>query len=246
MTDERLTAVLVEDELEGQETLRSLLECYCADVEVTATATGVKEACEVITRESPAIVFLDVQLEDGTGLDVLHALPELDAAVIFTTAWDRHALEAMRLAAVDYLLKPIDPTLLEEAVERARQRHVDQRLRSFRVNLREAELQDRRIALPISSGYSFVQLSEILRLSGEDNYTRFHLTDEREYLVARTLKEHEEMLARSGFLRVHKSHVVNLRHVRELHRESRLVLSDGSSIEVARRRRPELLARLSP
>lgn len=242
-----LRALIVDDEANNRENLRLALDAYCQNVEVVAEADSAPTALDRIKELSPDLVFLDIAMPLGSGFDLLESLPHIDFAIIFVTAYDQYAIRAIKFAAVDYLLKPIDALELKQAVERvwAKQRQQKQQgqLEALLHNLQQ---QEKKIALPQSDHIEFVAVNSIIRCRGDRNYTHFHLKDGRELLVSRTLKEYVELLDDQSFYRVHQSHLVNLDYVQQYRKRDGgiLIMVDGASIPVARARKEELLARL--
>jgi two-component system, LytTR family, response regulator len=245
-----ISTVIVEDERPCQDALRALLAGACPEVTIAAVCGGVEEALRVIPRVACDLLFLDIELPDGTGFDVLEGLGDAAPPVIFTTAHNEFAVQAMRCAAIDYLQKPVDADELRSAIDRARVKTaVETRSRQLRL-LREHMRQDSKameiIALPCLDGCRFVELREIIHCTAQSNYTEFHLRDKTSLTVARTLKEYDELLTPAGFARVHHSHLINLLHIRRYvkGKGGMVVLADGSEVEVSERRRDEFLARV--
>lgn len=243
----KIRALIVDDEANNRENLRLALTAYCPEVEVVAEADAAISALDGIREHSPELVFLDIAMPLGSGFDLLESLPTVDFEVIFVTAYDQYAIRAIKFAAVDYLLKPINALELKKAVQRVlvKRNKQDQRaqLETLLHNLRK---QEKKIALPQADHIEFVEVSEIVRCQGDRNYTYFHLKDGRKLLVSKTLKEYVSILDDQVFYRVHQSHLVNLNCVHKYRRRDGgiLITSDGANIPVARARKEELLRRL--
>jgi two-component system LytT family response regulator len=242
-----LRALIVDDEANNRENLRLALATYCPEVEVVAEADSALTAMDRIKETSPDLVFLDIAMPLGSGFDLLEGLPQIDFEIIFVTAYDQYAIRAIKFAAVDYLLKPIDALELKKAVARVqakrRQQNQQGQLETLLHNLQQ---QEKKIALPQSDHIEFVAVNSIIRCRGDRNYTHFYLQDGRELIVSRTLKEYVALLDDQSFYRVHQSHLVNLNCIQQYGKRDggTLITSDGAQIPVARARKEGLLARL--
>lgn len=246
MGESNLKIVIVDDEESGRETLRNFLNKYSNGVEIVAEADGVASGIGQIVLHKPDLVFLDVQMQDGTGFDLLSGLSERKFQVVFVTSFDQYALQAFRFSAADYLLKPVDPDQLTEAVEKVRQniekKEITSKLDVLVSNINRLE----KIALPAIDGIRFVSIDEVVRCESDDNYTHFFLISGEKILVSKTLKEYETMLEGLRFCRVHKSHLVNLKFVARYvpGDGGYLILEDGSHVDVSRRKKETLLEML--
>ncbi|MFI5159285.1 MAG: LytR/AlgR family response regulator transcription factor [Sphingobacteriales bacterium] len=236
-----MTAVLIDDEKNNLDNLRHLLGVHCPQITVSASALNADEAVAVIHKHRPDIVLLDIQMPDKTGFDLLRELNSYDFEVIFVTAYDQYAIQAMRFAAVDYLLKPIDPGELQEAIERAvkqsRLKVQNKQLENLISLLKSAQnKEEQRIALAALKETRFVKTGEIVRCESSNNYSTFFLTDNESLLVCKPIYEYEEILKDYGFIRCHQSHLVNKNFVKSWKREygDFLLLFDGSEIPVSR------------
>ena len=218
--------IIVEDEARSRAFLADILAEHCADLQVVGMASNVEEAVKAIRELKPDLVFLDIELQTGTGFDVLEQLSGEQPAVIFTTAYDHYAIKAIRFSAVDYLLKPIDVDELKGAVSRTRdlrQRNSSQQtLEVLMHNLKQLRANENpTITLSVAEGIEFIPLREIIRLEAAGAYTNFFLKGGKKMMVSKNLKEYEFMLGEHEFMRVHNSHIINLAEVK------RLVKSDG-------------------
>ena len=248
--NEKIRAVIVEDEPDNRENLKLLLEAYCEEIEVAAEAATVADGVREISKVQPDLVFLDVELPDGNGFDVLEKLHSKELQVIFITAFSEYAIRAIKFDALDYIMKPIDISELRSAVDKVLNKRQTMnsfsRIENLLANLHTREVQKRRIPLASADALKMVELQHIVRLEGESNYTRFYFTNDNPFLVARTLKEYEEILSDSEFMRVHQSHIVNLNFVKSYVKSDGgyLVMQDGTQVGVARNRKSGLLERL--
>ena len=238
-----MNCVIVDDELSARTTLNAFLEKYCPDLTVVGMAEGVAEAAKLIEQTLPDLIFLDIQMPGENGFQLLSQLPEYDFSLIFTTAYDQYALRALKLGALDYLLKPIDLLDLQEAVAKAR-KHKDLNGNQKRLEyLREG--QDRQEKLVVSSmdGYYVLRFDEIIRFEAERNYTRIVLNNNRQLIASKTLKFFADMLPSERFFRVHKSYLINLDEVVRVSRGQvgSVEMSDGEEVEFSKGRKPQLM-----
>lgn len=241
-----MRAIIVEDHPEIAEELATLIGRHCPGIHLRGTASSVVTAAKLAIEVDPDLIFLDVELPDGTGFDLLDIL-ERPVKVIFITGSDAHAIRAFRYAAIDYLLKPVDSNDLIDAVNRARsETELDgDRLAIYRTSVRNAEKIPERIALHTSDKIHFVRTDDIVRCMADGNYTRFYFLGNHSLLVAKTLKDYDKLLSGADFLRVHQSHLVNLKHVKEYVKTDGgfLVLDDGMKIPVSTRKKAEVMDR---
>lgn len=242
-----IRAVLVDDETKSLKTLESLLRRYCPTVEIVGYANGVDAGIEVIQSQQPDVVFLDIQMPDGSGFRLLEALEPVSFHVIFTTAFDQYAIKAIRYSALDYLLKPIVPQDLVNAVDtlEKRQRIEEQStgIRTLIDNHYRAADKPAKIVLSTAEKIHVVEVSNIIRCESDNYYTMFYFKSAKRLLVSRTLKEIEELLSPHHFLRPHKSHLINIAYIDSFVKADGgyIVLKDGSKIPVSRRKRESVL-----
>ncbi|MDP5171604.1 MAG: LytTR family DNA-binding domain-containing protein [Bacteroidia bacterium] len=242
-------AVLIDDVADARATLREELGEWCPQIEIIGEADGVVKGAKLIREKRPNLVFLDIQMADGSGFDLLEILGDAAEhfAVIFITGSDEFAIRAFRYAAIDYLLKPIDPDLLREAVAKAiaSPRTQAAQVESLIRQVKHGELPTR-LALHTMDKVYVVPISDIVRCESSANYTIFYLQDNRQLLVTRTLKEFDTILAERKFLRVHQSHLVNSAYIREFNKGDGgyLVMTDGTDVPVSSRKRATLLQQL--
>lgn len=239
--------IVVDDEPIARESLKSLLESYCPEVQVTGESGSVEGALALIRGQHPELLFLDIQLLDGTGFDILKKLDHHHYKVIFVTAFEEYAITAFKFSAIDYLLKPVNPEELKVAVEKV-QDSLDRVARENRMealleNLNAISGNQRKVVLRTNTCIHIVSLNQIIRCKSEKNYTVFSLTSGIEVTVSRTLKDFEEILAPLGFFRAHQSHLVNTEHMRRFDKSDGglLVMSDRSIVPVSHRKKEELM-----
>ena len=248
-----LQAVIVEDEKNSQELLKELIAEYCEGIEVAAIAGGVAEALAAIEAHEPDLLFLDIELPDGDGFQVLEKSPYQGFDVIFTTAYDQYAMRAFKFSATDYLLKPVDIDELQAATSRVQEKRQaggtdnSAQLQALIQNLRHMNQPLKRIVLPTSNGFTVVNPDDIIRCESDRNYTFIFLNDKRRILVSRTIKEYDEMLTEYNFFRIHQSHLINLHYLKNYTRGrgGYVELTDGTTIDVSARRKTEFLKRMA-
>lgn len=236
-----MKAVLIDDEPNNLSNLRILLETYCPQVEVCAVAQNAEAGKAALYAHQPDLLFLDIQMPDQDGFALLRSLAEYHFDVIFVTAYDQYAIQAMRLAAVDYLLKPVDIGELQAAVAKAgKQRglkaqrgQVDYLMQWLRDQARHEEP---RIALATMQETRLVRMNEIVRCESSNNYTTFFLSDGAKLLVSKPIYEYDELLSGYGFLRCHQSHLVSKACIKSWRKDygDFLVLVDGSQVPISR------------
>lgn len=235
-----MKAILIDDEISNLENLGTLLEKHCPQVTILATTQNVAEAVEAIKKYSPDLVFLDIQMGEQTGFDVLRQLPTRNFEVIFVTAYDQYGIQAVKFAALDYLLKPIDIQELRDAVSKAKQKLATQiptsQLDFLLQQLKKPETNVSKIALQMQSEIRYVALSEIIRCEADNTYTHFFLSGNEKILVSKSLKEYADLLRPNGFLRTHQSHLVNPKYVKSWLKEDGgvLLLMSGEKIPISK------------
>jgi len=238
--------IIVDDESNARNALKKLLLVHCPEIHIVGEASNVSAGVAAIQEHSPDLVFLDVQMPDGTGFDLLQQLPEVKFKVIFASAYDRFAIQAFRFSAIDYLQKPIEPQNLIEACAKLKQPvsflELNKKLEVLLSNRNSFE----KIALPTFEGIIFVKITDITWCESDNNYTNFYLKDGRKILVSKTLKEYDEMLTPFRFFRIHKSHMINLAYL-ERYRKGEggsVIMEDGTELEVSRRRKEDFMQAL--
>ena len=223
---------------------------FCHDVEVVGMADGVDPAIKLIDDQHPDLVFLDIEMPEKNRFALLEHYSEPDFQVIFTTAHAEYAIKAIKFAALDYLLKPVNLNELKVAVERAIQQannsSNDERLSILKESRGQGEFNFQLIALPTSEGVEFYTISDILRCEADRAYCKFFLTDNKSVMVSKPLSDFEDMLRECNFMRIHKSNMVNMAHVRKYikGRGGYVVLIDGSHVDVSVRRKDEVMKAL--
>lgn len=233
-----MNAVIIDDEPAVRNTIAAIIRNNFPEIKVVATAGSVAEGYNTISSYQPDILFLDVEMPDGTGFDLLTRISPVRFRVIFVTGHQEYALAAIKVSALDYILKPIDESELTTAIGKARE-IINQADEQLKLSALTENLQGRkvlkRIILKTAEALQLVSVSEIIRAEAESNYTHFYLSGGKRVLVSRTIKEFESLLAGTAVIRVHQSHMINLNHVDKFmkHDGGYLHLKDGTSIPVS-------------
>lgn len=237
--------IIVDDEPDGRGIIKGLLLQYFPEILIVAEAGGVTDAVKALTEHEVDLVFLDIDLKDGTGFDVLDQLADVNFNVIFTTAHNEFAIRAFRYNAVDYLLKPIDPDEFGQAVRKSKEQinlQVLRRQLAQLINTTQEKSFDR-ITLSTNTGHVFAKTKDITRIETYGNYSFVHLHEGERLLVSKNLKEFEEMLPEPDFYRIHQSHIVNTFFVKKVIKDDgdHVIMSDGAKLPVSRRRKEDFM-----
>lgn len=244
-----IEAVIVDDERNWRMILRMLLEKF-PNVKILGEAESVSSGVELIDRLSPNLVFLDVQMHDEDGFDLLKKVKNKNFGVIFTTAYDEYAINAFKVEALDYLRKPIDPTELEEAIKKAEKNR--NQVKTFEASLdalskalkRTTHVTTTKIALSTKDGIQFISPEDIIRCESVAANTRVFLKGGRNLITTKSLKDYESVLDESTFFKVHKSHIVNLNYVVRLNKNGFLQMEDDSNVPLTEKSKSGFLKKL--
>jgi len=245
-----LTAILIDDESNSRNALLQKLKTNCPGISIVAECENGAQGIVAIEKQQPDIVFLDVEMPRMNGFVMLQQLQRRNFELIFTTAYDQYAIQAIRVCALDYLVKPIEVKALKEAVEKVRDRRQseipNQRIENLLYNFVNEKHQSNRIAIPSQDAIQFVQLEDIVYLEADSNYTSIHLQDVSRIFVAKTLKEFEELLPTTHFVRIHHSYIININHMRKYLKGDggQVLMSNGITIDVSRRKKEEFIRML--
>ncbi len=238
-----ITAVIIDDELAYRKALRDNLAMYCPDVKLLGEANDISSGLQLIKKCNPGVVFLDIKLsESTTGFQLLEQIDSINFEVIFVTAFDDFALQAFRYSAVDYLTKPIKHKELQESVLRLQERnarYTNKKLDLLIANYKNNDI--RKIGLPTISGIEFITIDNILRCEADRGYTQIHLDKQPLLLATKTLKDFEDILPPNIFVRVHRSHIININFMKRYDKNGYVIMEDGKSIEIPRRRREDFI-----
>ncbi|MFZ1633418.1 MAG: LytTR family DNA-binding domain-containing protein [Chitinophagales bacterium] len=234
----RYTAILIDDEEPGRRNLSALLEKYCPEIEVIAEAANAAEAKEKILSLGPNVLFLDINMPELNGFDLLESLNKKDFAVVFVTAHKDYGIQAVKAGAIDYILKPIVIKELQQAVNKIVSFYDQKKSELVTENQKPG-----RITLSHTGGFSVIEMKDIIRLEAESNYTRVYVTEKRSYFVSKPLKVFEDSLKDNIFFRVHRSYIINLNHVKEFLREDGgvILMNDDARIQLPKARYNEFI-----
>lgn len=243
-------AIIIDDDANLRVGLKTMLKRYASQIEVIAEAESVASGVKAIEENQADVLFLDIQMGDGTGFDILDKLKsknnKISQQIVFITAFEQYAIKAFRFSALDYLLKPVDPeeliqvtSKIYDAVKNQNQTsHVDVLLDSIRNKNEELN----RIVLNNSEGMHVIEVEHIIRCESEDNYTKFFIKNNKPLMISKTLKEYDELLSDSGFLRIHQSHLINMKHVDIfLKSDCKVRMIDGTTLPVSQRKKEKFL-----
>ncbi len=244
---EKIRTILVDDEKNSIVILQKLIEKHIPEIEVISTAQTVEQAIEEINSHKPDLVFLDISMPDGDGFEVLERTDFKDFGVIFVTAYDQYAIKAFEYAALHYILKPVEPDKLVEAVERYKETSNEELVKKISALSTNLKNQPSKLILPTSSGLHIIDLEEIIRCESSNNYTTFFLTTGKKIVVSKSIQTYENLLKDSHFCRIHNKHIVNLKFIKKYvrGRGGYVVLSNGEQIEVSEGRKKKFLEKLS-
>lgn len=241
-----MKAIIIDDEKKGREILKSLIENYCKEVQIIAQATNAKEGYDLIQEYHPDVVFLDIEMPNGDGFSLLERFDKIGFHIVFTTAFDDYAIKAIKFHALDYLLKPIDIDELRVAVSHIKKALEEKQSpeNKFAGLIQSRKLEHSgKLALPVKDGIIYLSISEIVRVESDGTYSLFYTDNDKKHLSSKNLGEYEDILPTTGFFRVHRSHIVNVRKVKKFIRNDGnfIEMEDGSTVEIARRKKDEFL-----
>jgi two-component system LytT family response regulator len=242
-----MRTIIVDDEEKARKTIYNYLSLGCKEVEVIAQADSVESGYQAIVAFKPDLVLLDINLTDGTGFDLLKKFDHITFKIIFITAYEEYAIKAFKFSALDYLLKPLNPQELVEAIEKAAKtienENVELRFKAFLTNYDDKPKPDKKLVLKTSENIHLVDIKDIIRCEADGSYTTFFLADGRKIMVSKNLKEYEDILTEYNFFRPHHSHLVNLSYMLSFEKRDggQVIMKDKSIVPVATRRKDELL-----
>ena len=248
MTNE-LRAILIDDELNSLQNMQNKLEKYCPAVKVLAAMEKPEEAILVVHQQKPDLLFLDIEMPRMNGFRFVEELGDFEGEIIFITAYNHFAIEALRISAFDYLVKPVSISDLQNAVTRLQQqrgRHTKERLNVLKQSIGDHKSQENKIAVPTNEGLEFIVIKNIIRIESSTNYSRLYLTNKTSLLVTKLLKDFEELLTPYRFFRVHNSHLINLNYISKYLRGDggQVVMENGDVVDVSRRKKEQFMGLL--
>ena len=241
-----ITAIIIDDEPKGRLALREKLNLYCTNVKVVAEASNGKEAISLIQQYHPQLLFLDVEMPVMNGFEMLNNIKERNFHIIFTTAYDQYAIKAIKYAAFDYLLKPIDIEELRFSISKIDQienKTLGKQVEIMQQNLQLPKKNFNKLAVPSLEGLLFFDVSSIIHLEAHSNYTIIHFTNHPKVTASKTLKEFEELLSADIFFRPHHSHIINLQFIKRYIKGDggQVELENGTYVDISRRKKEDFL-----
>ena len=243
-----LKVLLIDDEERATDALRLMIEKTIPEIQQVLVCNDSRKAADIIHAYKPGLVFLDIQMPHLNGFEVLEKMPNKNFKIIFTTAYNEYAIQAIRFSAFDYLLKPIDIEELQFSVKRFLESNEDYKqqydlLKNIMHNIQVPSTDEFRLALPTKEGVHFLQPADIIRCEAVGNYTKFFVAN-KTYVISKTLGEYDTLLTPHHFIRTHKSHLVNKKFISFIDHDGFAILKDNSKVEVSRRRKEEVMAAL--
>lgn len=238
-----IQAIIIDDEKHARESLSSLVNLYCDNVTLIGKASNVTDGIALIKNKKPDLVFLDIAIGSESGFDLLNQLEKIDFQIIFTTGFSEFAIKAFKVNALDYLLKPIDPIDLQNAVNKySKSRQQENQFTNLIEALHSGK--PKHIAISSTEGISYVEIANIVHVKGSGNYSTFTLLDEEKIMASKSLKHFESLLPTNQFFRSHQSHLINVHHVKKiLIQDGNVIeLKNGDTVPLVRHRKEELMA----
>jgi two-component system LytT family response regulator len=243
-----IRSIIIDDEDDGRNTLRLMLERYFPEIAIDGIYSDPRDGMKSITQTQPDLVFLDIQMPQMSGFDLLKQLSPVTFEVIFVTAHDQYAIKAIRFSALDYLLKPVDIDDLRTAVEKAKERIAQKvspahHIQSVFNNIQHKGGKIERLAIPTLEGIELFNTADIIFCKAEGSYTSLMFSGGKSQIVSRNLKEFESMLSDSGFCRVHHSFLINIQHVKKYIKGEGgyVIMTDNHTVDISRRKKEEFL-----
>ncbi|MDQ6890152.1 MAG: LytTR family DNA-binding domain-containing protein [Bacteroidota bacterium] len=247
---EKIKAILIDDELNSLQNLQQKLGGFCPEIKVLAISQKPEEGLLLIREHQPDVVFLDIEMPRMSGFRMLEELGEYDFEIIFTTAYNHYSIDAIRISAFDYLIKPIGIEDLQKAVARlskTRGKQTKEKIDILKKSLSDNRTQEDKIAISTSEGIEFIPIKNILHIESKSNYSKIYLPENKSLIVSKILKDFEEMLVPYNFYRIHNSHLINLNYIKKYMRSKggHVMLQDGTLIDISRRKKEEFLRMIS-
>jgi two-component system LytT family response regulator len=237
--NKKITSIIIDDELHGRENLKKIIETYCPEIEIVGLADSVINGLSLVKNLKPDLVFLDINMPVFDGFDFLEEFDTPNFLTVFVTAHEEFGIKALKAGAVDYILKPINIKELKQSVKKL--------ILKLNNNLISEPIHDSdKLVLPASNGFHVIIIDDIIRLEADSCYTKVISKGEKSLIVSRTLKDFEDTLPKEKFFRTHKSHIINLKHIKDYSKISGnyVTMSDGSKVEISRRKTPEFILKI--
>lgn len=241
-----MRTLIIDDEPDCRNATRLTIQKYCPDIQIIGEATGVADGLSAIRNLNPELMLLDVQMQDGTGFDLIEKLGHFQMKIIFITSFDTFALKAFRCSAVDYILKPIEPEFLIKAIAKARETQTSKLFQQQIEILLNKNAPSKRMALPVQDGLIMIETEQIAYCESDSNYTTFIMANGAKYVVSRTMKDFEDVFPDASFMRIHKSYLVNIKFITRYIKGDggEVVMQNKVTLPVSRLRKEALIDRL--
>ncbi len=241
-----LRTIIIDDEIDAIKSIESIIIEYCPDISIVGKACSVIEGIKEIQNKNPDLVFLDIEMPQGNGFNILESIPERNFEVIFITAYNHYAIKAIKFSALDYILKPIDIDELINAVKKVEQSKDIHSKAYNRYNVLFENLKTSspcKLAVPTTKGMKYIYTKDIIRIEADGSYSNIFLKDGNKLMVSKNLKKFQELLIDKNFFRIHNSNLVNLEHVKEYIRidGGYIEMIDNSKVIVSRRRKDDFI-----
>ena len=241
-----LRTVIIDDEKKAREAIMLALEIYCKNIEIIGEANSVQSAYDLINSVSPDLVLLDIEMQDGSGFDLLKKFPEPEFIPIFITAYNHYAIKAFKYSALDYLVKPVDPDELVRAVVKAgkyaEKKDIIKKIEVLNTNILNKLSEPQKIVLKTEQSIFIVDVSDIVNCESDGNYTTFYLKNDKKIVVSKIIKEFEELLKHNNFFRIHQSHLINLNHLSSYDKQTGyVIMADNKKLPVSLRKKNSLI-----
>lgn len=242
-----MKVIIIDDEARTRKSIADLLKLSPQNVNIVAEAENVASGITAISTHKPDLVLLDINMPDGTGFDLIKKLDSPNFKIIFITAYEEYAVKAFEFSAIDYILKPVDPHKLFDAINKAHQlveqENVSLKLNALFANLENSSSANKKLVLKTAENIYIINTNDIIRCESDAGYTQFYLVDGKQILVSRNLKDYEDMLDGFGFYRIHQSHLINLKYIDHYSKigGGAVVMKDNSELPVARRKKESFL-----
>jgi len=241
-----LKALIIDDEKKARETIKLAVEIYCNTIEIIGEANSVQSAYDLINKTSPDLIFLDIKMQDGSGFDLLKKFPEPEFIPIFITAYNHFAIKAFKYSAIDYLVKPVDPDELMNAVKKAEKftekKDIVTKIEALNSNITNKLSEPKKIVLKTEHNIYVVSVSDVIHCESDGNYTSVYIKDDKKIVVSKIIKEFEELLKQNNFLRIHQSHLINLNYLSSYDKQNSYVtMTNNIKLPVSVRKKNTLI-----
>jgi two-component system LytT family response regulator len=246
-----IRALIIDDEFSARDGLKRIVKQYCPEITIVGTGENVKEAIYLINQHAPDLVFLDIEMPNGNGFTLFDTIKSPQFETIFITAYEEYAIKAFRVAALDYLTKPVDYRQLRDSIDKLNNKRKielkEQRIELLIQNIANKPTEFNKIVLPDYNGFTLVDVSNILFCKADGSYTEVYLIDGRVITTSRLLKSFEELLPNETFFRIHRSYLVNLNLIKRFNKSEgfQVIMENNIVLDVSERNKKELVEKLN-